>query len=209
VAAARTSQCTLDIGANTGVYAMTAVAVGCPVVHAFEPLARIRAQIDANAALSGMTGLQTWQVCVGEREGEVDLVDPGGDAPTSASASPTFVQSFLRGATGMQRVVVPMVNVHSFCQRECIERVDLMKIDVEGFEAEVLAGARTVIEKCRPRILLEALEPVSPELRRELDALRGLGYEIVAIDEGPAHASRNLWLAPRDDLKRAVTTRQA
>jgi hypothetical protein len=64
---------------------------------------------------------------------------------------------------------------------EDLERVRLVKIDVEGAEAEVLDGLEPVYEESRPAVIVEVhadLDPAAPESvaefcdRHELDAYR-------------------------------------
>ena len=57
----------------------------------------------------------------------------------------------------------------------------LIKIDTDGYEAEVLLGALDVLEKTRPVLFIEydpiLIEPVSGDARHLLDGLRQIGYE--------------------------------
>ena len=56
------------------------------------------------------------------------------------------------------------------------ERVDLLKIDVEGFEMEVLKGAENTIRQFKPRIIIETH---SKELRKKCHAfLSSHGYSL-------------------------------
>jgi hypothetical protein len=55
--------------------------------------------------------------------------------------------------------------------------VGFIKIDVEGHEHSVLEGARGTIERCRPRVLVEAEERHAPGSVRDVQAFfRRLGY---------------------------------
>lgn len=63
-----------------------------------------------------------------------------------------------------------------------IEPPDLIKIDVEGAEAEVLRGALGALEK-HPIVLLATHGDVAH--RDCLDLLRASGYEVHALDGGP------------------------
>lgn len=61
------------------------------------------------------------------------------------------------------------------------EKVDLVKIDVEGAEAEVLKGAKKTIEECHPKIIFEAWN--ESYLKKVKNVLRPFNYKIKKIDE--------------------------
>jgi hypothetical protein len=52
-------------------------------------------------------------------------------------------------------LITPVTTVDQVCREQGIERVGFLKIDVEGFESAVLAGAERVLERDRPSLLLE------------------------------------------------------
>lgn len=56
---------------------------------------------------------------------------------------------------GQVQVMVPVEPLDDFCAREAIDRVDFIKIDVEGAELQVLEGGQKVIETRRPTMLIE------------------------------------------------------
>jgi FkbM family methyltransferase len=59
-------------------------------------------------------------------------------------------------------------------------RIDIVKIDVEGFEAEVLAGARATIERDRPCLIVECFhQPPSC-----LEPIQQLGFELLDGERG-------------------------
>lgn len=68
------------------------------------------------------------------------------------------------------------------------DRARLLKIDVEGFELSVLAGAREFLARCRPTILLSAHPQFFPRLGTSTDALRawlaaaGYATDVFAVD---------------------------
>lgn len=62
-----------------------------------------------------------------------------------------------------------------------LERLDLLKIDVEGFELEVLLGAKNTIQKCRPILVVELIDS---QLRRfdvsassVIETIKDFGYK--------------------------------
>lgn len=48
-----------------------------------------------------------------------------------------------------------MSTLDAFVGIHCIEKVDFIKIDVEGFEIDVLRGGRETIERLKPSLLVE------------------------------------------------------
>ena len=132
------SKIVLDIGANSGVFALAAAAMGATQVHAFEPLPRIYEILRENIAKNSFPSLIAWQYAVSDSPGEAELFDPGGDAPTSASLSSQFSNSHLCDGLPTKRVQVISVDV--FCAERGIGHIDLIKIDVEGHEESHFGG---------------------------------------------------------------------
>ncbi len=103
-------------------------------------------------------------------------------------------------------VAVPMQSVDELCSRLDF-RPDLMKIDVEGYELAVVAGARAVLAGSRPPLFLE----IHPARLRELGGsagelvglLAGLGYRFRDLDGSPLDAER---VAARESVTRVLCT---
>ena len=67
------------------------------------------------------------------------------------------------------------ITVDSFTKEEEIDSIDILKIDIEGFEAEALGGAEETLNITK-RVVLEYH---SPELRKQcLDILVQNGFKI-------------------------------
>lgn len=188
------AQSVLDIGANSGVFALAAAAVGASDVHAFEPLPRVHAILVSNVALNRFPKLHTWQLAVADQPGVADLFDPGGDAPTSASLSSTFSREHFGDIPSSK---VPVVSVDHFCSEHGITHIDLIKLDVEGHEEFALRGMRETVLRDRPTILMEVLPPYEARLRDVVVELFGDAYTWTPIDEGDGSPNRNVLLLPK------------
>jgi len=104
---------------------------------------------------------------------------------------------------------VPVTTIDEYVRRNGIERIDLLKVDVESQEHRVLHGAREVLSVHRPLILLEVLPAADIDaleaVRRQYNYIAfnlrpyGLvGIENVAIDR----TCQNQLLAPAEALPR-------
>jgi FkbM family methyltransferase len=130
-----------DVGANEGDW-LTAVLASHPraVVHAFEPQAALAAKIASRQPAARINN-----AAVGDRLGELALYDYA-DHPGSQHASllQGVIETVHGGAT--RSVKVAVVTLDDYCSQRGIERIDLLKIDVEGFELNVLRGASRLLD---------------------------------------------------------------
>ena len=83
---------------------------------------------------------------------------------------------------------VPADTLDHLVRSRGVERIDWLKIDVEGHEISVLEGGRAALSLTK-RIILEVTESTEMECRRILEPV---GFEVVAIEEG--QPTRNLFL---------------
>jgi FkbM family methyltransferase len=169
----------IDIGANTGVYTLLACAVNPTVeVLAFEPVPHIYERLCWNVNLNGWRHrCRLRNEAVSDQVGSLPLHVPHSDLPTSASLN---VHGF-RGISG-ELIQVPVTTIDSVLSEP--NRVDLVKIDVEGFEAEVLQGMNLVLARSKPAIIVEC-NPDGP-FRAVQKALRCYGYHFFHLTKtGP------------------------
>jgi FkbM family methyltransferase len=120
-----------DLGANVGVYALHA-AKRAAAVHAFEANPGLARFLHLNQSRNGLRNLRVNMVAVGETAGEsLFRVDPVnlGQSHVLGSAEPSH------GA-----VRVPIVRLDDYAAAEGIDRVDFVKLDIEGYELPALRG---------------------------------------------------------------------
>jgi FkbM family methyltransferase len=139
----------LDIGANTGIYTIKAAKFFTGkggVVIALEPFPDVLATLYHNVLTNGFTNVRLRSFCAGE-----------------CAQAVTFWMNFNRPASFslvrrdekalyLSTLVVPVDNMFAW---EGLNRLDYLKIDAEGAEAQVLAGAKETISKYRPIIQVE------------------------------------------------------
>lgn len=162
----------LDVGANSGYYALLAVAVAPDVtVDAYEPYPPAEDLLRANIRVNGTDHVHVHAVAVGAEPGRATLYVPDpshGLLETSSSLNPQFAPE--RPGTEIE------VDVVTLDERYPAGGADpaLIKIDVESLEPDVLAGGIELVTRARPLLVLELLPHADPA---PLEARRSaLGY---------------------------------
>jgi len=79
--------------------------------------------------------------------------------------------------------IVEIATLDSFYQKEIFKKIDLIKIDVEGFELFVLRGARQLIDKWKPILFIELadvnLKQQNCSAVEVIEFVEGLGYHVL------------------------------
>lgn len=132
----------LDIGANEGVYTALASSIVGDGGHiiAVEPQSRLGDLVEINARLNSSARLDLVQKVIAEEDGERFELSL---TPTSNTGASGLVNRY-RWSQAIEGV--DSVRLDSLLRDLAIEHVALAKIDVEGFEPEVLRSGREVLE---------------------------------------------------------------
>jgi FkbM family methyltransferase len=156
----------LDIGANRGIFAFW-LARCCKSVEAFEPNpALARGLAAARLARVGVHAL-----ALSNAAGEAKLLVP----PHRKGGLDTLSAHLVADGDGDEgaRYAVKLARLDDFA----FAHVDFIKIDVEGFEEEVLTGGWQTITAWRPVMLVELVERLRPGcLERVTRRLAAAGY---------------------------------
>lgn len=158
----------VDVGANFGHYALAAAGiVGTEgLVAAFEPHPATFELLCANAALQPDARIRCVPAGLGSVEGAlpltVDTANPGGHS---------YFRRAVRRAGGT--VETPVHTLDGWLAREELEErpLDVIKIDVQGFEAKVIVGSARTIARHRPVVLCEVTPSAMSLAGDEPDAL--------------------------------------
>jgi FkbM family methyltransferase len=162
-----------DVGANQGevtLFAARRLTQGTAI--AFEPTADNFSRLTSNVRLNGLTNVVALNYCLGSEPGEVELFAPEDHShhhrhgwnegmPSMFAPSPQAIP-VARAAVHRLDDVLPAFDVN---------RLDVLKIDVEGAELDVLCGAQDSIRRFRPVIVVEI----------NADTYRFAGYEPINV----------------------------
>ncbi|MGH9325177.1 MAG: FkbM family methyltransferase [Terriglobia bacterium] len=164
-------ECVVDVGANVGAFALyQALKKKAKMVVAFEPSPNTFRRLAANVALNSVHTVRTMNAAVGESCGTLSFLE----APFSMNSRVTEIAD--DGA-----VSVPCVTLDSSLKSLGIGKVDLLKIDTEGYEMQVLKGASEALERTE-RIVMEIHRDAE---KREFDLLLlPRGFRFVTREAG-------------------------
>jgi FkbM family methyltransferase len=127
----------LDLGGHVGTFALAAAALGCRVVCVEAAPRHIRL-LEASAARNGFDSLHVVHGAVGDCEGSIEFL-PSGPWGTIANRavmdSPAMIQ-----ARTLDPIAVPALTVDELLGRLGWDRVDAVKLDVEGGEIAAIRG---------------------------------------------------------------------
>jgi len=167
---AKNAQVVLDIGANSGVFALTAKAMNpAATVIAFEPAPRICERLQRNVALNEFD-IEIVALGVSDTTGTLKFFNTTASHSYSASFSPEM----LVGRADLTETDIPVTRLDDFLDDRQVGALELIKIDVEMHESEVLAGAARCLARDRPDILIEIL---THALAEKVDSqIEDLGY---------------------------------
>ena len=123
-----------DVGANIGQSALKfRIAFPKAKIYCFEPIGKTFEMLKENT--KEYANLTYHQIALGSREGEAEMY-----LTEQSNAS-----SLIRPDTVIGREVVALRTIDGFASDNKIERIDILKIDAEGFDLEVLKGARNML----------------------------------------------------------------
>ncbi len=162
----------LDVGAHDGLLTLPFASLPGARVLAFEPLPGAFARLAA--ACAGLPNVTLRREALGAAPGSLTLSVPVLDGVVQEQWASLAKDYAVFGSVTAQRHEVAVITVDSLGLGD----LQHMKVDAEGFEQEVLQGARDTLTRCRPVLSLELEERHRPGATRDVPALlAALGYE--------------------------------
>lgn len=173
-----------DVGAYVGHYALIAAHLGARV-YAFEPIsnnyAKLLHHISINKKL--LSGIVfPIKMAVGSFKGKIDML-------VSNGASHVIENSCrVEGRVGSRKMIekVPITTIDIFTKENRIDHIDILKIDVEGYEIEVLRGAQKNLSSGKIDMILSANYHFPDEDYIVSEFLQSYGYKKILRTPGPA-----------------------
>ncbi len=169
-----------DLGANLGYYSLLASNISKNLrVFSFEPNEEIREVLEKNKR----DNIQIVPEAVSNIAGHAEL--HYGNIVLSGVSTLNLENTMLTewGGKLPKRTIVKTTTLDLFCHEWSI-KPDVVKIDVEGAEADVLMGAKTLLEKKGLVIIMEVwIRPFTENYRRAIEILKKANFLCYGISE--------------------------
>jgi len=169
----------VDVGANQGIFALLAARLAGPAgrVLAFEPEPMLSAALAGNVALNDYGTIESHPIALGSGPGRLAMQRGAFNSGDNR----------LRKGQGTGEPLVSSVRVESWDGLGLAQQVDVLKIDVQGWEYEVLEGMREALRTRAVRhILMEfwphGLRLAGAEPEEVLRMLHEAGYRLSLND---------------------------
>jgi FkbM family methyltransferase len=167
----------IEVGANMGVHTVPLarqLARRGRSMMVFEPQRVVFQQLCANLALNGLMNVRAFQAACGKERGEVSF--PAPDYRRQGNFGRVAMALLPAPLTETDRAETVTVPCHALDELVPAAHVALIKIDVEGFERQVLEGARGIMVRSRPVLYVENDRPA--QSRALTEWLFAQGYRL-------------------------------
>jgi FkbM family methyltransferase len=159
-----------DVGANVGIYTVLAAGAAGARVHAFEPFSVAHGALTQNVSLNAL-------------EGHVTLHRQG----VGAAAGAAFITTMHKGSNHIAAAgadePLEAIDVVTLADALGADMPAAIKIDVEGYEEQVLRGARAVLSSPRANVvIIEAINRGDAQVASCVSLLEQHGFTMCTFD---------------------------
>ncbi len=166
----------IDIGANCGALTLVVASViGKGKIYAFEPnpsvYSRLQNNLASNPEIEAV--VKTLPLGIGAEKSQLFLSEDINYRGNSCIIS----------EPSEQKIAVEVVALDDWAEQENLERIDAIKIDVEGMEYEVLQGSKAILKKYHPIVYFETISDFfthkNYKIQTIYEFLSSLDYQII------------------------------
>lgn len=185
----------VDIGANMGYCSLLmSRSVGdSGKIFAIEPSERDFLRLVDNVALNKLDNVYVYRFAISNEIGDVEI--------SIATEERSFLNTLgfefsNKGIEKLKTEKVEAITLDKFVEKEDIDRIDVIKMDIEGSELKALTGARKSIEMYRPALVLginkNSLKANEASVEEVEKVLKELRYKMYYLTETPIFALKEV-----------------
>lgn len=146
----------IDGGANIGYYSLMASKIvgNTGEVYAFEPVSKNFNRLKENIELNNFTNIQIFKKALSDVN-DIDVEIYVGDEKNWGMSSIYKHERF-----SSQMEIVKTITIDSFLQQNQVNKVDVIKLDIEGSELFAIRGMKKCLETHKPIVLTEVNQEI-------------------------------------------------
>lgn len=157
----------VDIGSNNGVYTILSSKLAPKgTIYSFEPIHYLNKKIQKSISKNNSKNIVLHSYACGDKKSEATI---------NINPIHTGTSSLIRNNESIHNQKVKVIRADSIIKT----KVDLIKIDVEGYELFVLKGLNKLLKKYRPQIIFEFNEDLFEEIHSYLSSFE---YRFQTLD---------------------------
>lgn len=165
----------LDIGSNIGYYALLeSKKIGqLGKVWAIEPSPENFSTLIDNIKLQNNENIKAFNFAIGDKNGEIEFIISKKSNWSKIKEEKDHIEP------GDKIIKVPLKTLDSFSEESNFEKIDLLRMDVEGYENKIIEGATQFLRKFKPKIMIEIHKKIMGinETKKMLEKLKEINYE--------------------------------
>jgi len=175
-----------DIGANIGQHSLF-MSLYAQQVHSFEPYSAVSQKLERHIELNKITNIQLHKVGLSNQQEELDFYAPTGRNQGIGSFDAGTVS---KGNKNLGKLA--LVCGDEYLAAHNLQDISLLKIDVEGFEKNVVTGMANTLAMSRPLIVLEVTygNSLSFDCLKELRTALPTDYTLFRFNNRKADGSK-------------------
>ena len=172
-------QVIFDVGGNIGDTALhfAKLQKNTGKIFCFEPVPHLFKRLKHNVSINDFKGISIHNIALSDKKEDLFF-----NLPQSQNSGGIFLSDNITEESKK----VSSVPLDEFCSENQIDKIDVIKIDVEGFELKVLKGAMLSLKKFKPKMFIEIndlhLHRAGGSAKEVMLLLEQVGYKITRAD---------------------------
>lgn len=144
----------LDIGANIGLVSLAISQLNPKSkVYAFEPTPEVYPYLKENIEINGIKNIIPFKLALSDKKQKLSFINVKNYLAGNFSLNPKYSDKEKKVYGDF--IQLDAVKLDDWAKKNKIKKIDFIKLDVEGAELHVLKGAKEILKKHKPLLVME------------------------------------------------------